>query len=333
VVLEIADMKRRDFIALIGGALASVPRVARAQQRVPVIGFLSARSPDDSAHLVDAFRRGLTETGAVEGQNVVVEYRWAKGAYDRLPSLAAELVSRPVAALVSVGGEPSAVAAKAATATIPIVSLFTADPVERGLVASLNRPGGNVTGISLLNGALEAKRLGVLHEFVPKATMLGFLVNPAYPGTASQVRDMQEAARAIGLQLHIVNAGTDPEIDAAFEAIARQQIPGLVVAVDSFFAGRRDKLVTMAARHAVPTMYSLRDYADAGGLISYGVDLFDMYREAGVYAGRILKGAKPADLPIMQPTKFVLVINLKTAKSLGIAVPERLLAIADGVIE
>jgi putative ABC transport system substrate-binding protein len=295
-------MKRREFIMLIGG-IAAWPRVAHAQpQALPTIGFLSARSPDESAPLVDAFRRGLAETGAIEGRNVAVEYRWALGEYDRLPVLAAELVRRPVSALVSVGGEPSAMAAKAATATIPIVSLFTDDPVERGLVASLNRPGGNVTGISLMNG-LEAKRLGLLHELVPKAATLGFLLNPSYPGAASQLRDMQEAARTIGLQLHVLNAGTDPEIDTAFDAFARNSIPALVVAVDPFFVTCRDKLVAAATRHALPTMYSLREFAASGGLISYGVDLSDMYRQAG-YAGRILKGIKPADLPVIQPTKI-----------------------------
>ena len=321
-------MGRREFIALAGGA-ALGPLVAHAQpQALPTIGFLSARSPDESAHLVEAFRRGLAETGAVEGRNVAVEYRWALGEYDRLPVLAAELVQRPVTALVTVGGENSSIAAKAATATIPIVSLFTDDPVERGLVASLNRPGGNVTGISLLNGALEAKRLGLLREIVPKAATLGFLLNRSYPGAASQLRDMQEAARTVGLQLHVLNAATDPEIDTAFEAFARNSIPALVVAVDPFFVTRRDK-----PAHALPTMYSLREFAASGGLISYGVDLSDMYRQAGVYAGRILKGTKPADLPIIQPTKFALVINLKTAKLLGLTLSSGLLSIADEVIE
>ena len=326
-------MKRREFIMLVGGT-AAWSRAALAQpQALPTIGLLSARAPDESAHLVDAFRRGLAETGAVEGRNVAVEYRWALGEYDRLPVLAAELVRRPVTALVTVGGENSSMAAKAATATIPIVSLFTDDPVERGLVASLNRPGGNVTGISLLNGALEAKRLGLLREIVPKVATLGFLLNRSYPGAASQLRDMQEAARTIGLQLHVLNASTDPEIDTAFEAFARSGIPALVVAVDPFFVTRRDKLVALAMRHALPTMYSLREFAISGGLISYGVDLSDMYRLAGVYAGQILKGIKPADLPVIQPTKFVLVINLKTAKLLGLTLSSGLLSIADEVIE
>lgn len=326
-------MKRRKVIALVGGA-AVLPVFAHVQaQSIPTIGFLSARSPNESTYLVDAFRRGLAETGAIDGQNVAVEYRWALGEYDRLSGLAAELVRRPINALVSVGGEKSAMAAKAATARIPIVSLFTDDPVERGLVASLNRPGGNVTGISLQSAFLAAKRLGLLHEIAPKLTTLGVLLNPSNPAAASQLRDLQEAAGTISLQLQVFNAGTDPEIDTAFEAIARNSIPALVVAVDPFFTSRRDKLVALAMRHSLPTMYHLREFAISGGLISYGVDLPDMYRLAGVYTGRILKGSKPADLPIMRPTKFELVINLKTAKTLGLAIPPGVLAIADEVIE
>jgi putative ABC transport system substrate-binding protein len=332
-------MRRREFITCVVGAAASSPsflwsHAATGQQAaVPVIGFLSPRSPDESAQVVDAFRHGLAETGAVEGQNVAVEYRWAMGEYDRLPVLAAELVRRPVAVLVSVGGEPSAEAAKAATATIPIVAIFTGDPVERGLIASLNRPGGNITGISALNGTLEAKRLGLLNELVPQARTVGFLINPTFPAAASQLRDMREATRAIGLEIHVLNAGTDPEIDTAFEAVARHRIPAVVVAVDSFFVTRRDKVVALARQHAVPTMYSLRDFAATGGLISYGIDLLDIYRQAGVYAGQILKGAKPADLPVMQPVKFELVINMKTARALSLTPSPTLLATADEIIE
>ena len=326
-------MRRREFISFLGST-AVWPLAARAQQAaMPKVGFLSPRSPDESAHLVAAFRRGLAETGAIEDQNVAVEYRWALGEYDRLPLLAAELVGRPVAVLVSVGGEPAALAAKAATATIPIVAVFTDDPVERGLVASLNRPGGNVTGISGLNGTLEAKRLGLLHELVPQATTLGFLLNPTFPAAARQSREMQEAARAIGVQLQIFSAGTDPEIDLAFETIARQHIPGLVVAADTLYVTHRDRLVALAKRHAVPAMYSLREFTDSGGLMSYGIDLRDLYRSVGVYAGRILKGTKPADLPVMQPTKFELVINLNTSKLLGLNLSSGLLSIADEVIE
>ena len=327
-------MKRREFIVGLGGAV-SWPLIANAQRpvKLPTVGFLSPRSPEESAGLVAGFLRGLAENGAVEGQDPAVEYRWALGDYDRLPALAAELVSKPLAVLVTVGGEPSALAAKAATATIPIVAIFTADPVERGLVASLARPGGNVTGISALNGTLEAKRLGLLHDLVPRAATLGVLLNPAFPAAASQLSNMQEAARAVGLQLHVLNAGSDREIETAFEAVARHDIPALIVAADTFFVTRRERIVALAARQAVPTMYSLRDFAVSGGLMSYGVDLPDMYRQAGVYAGRILKGSKPADLPVTQPTRFELVINLKTAKALDLTVAPGVLALADEVIE
>jgi ABC-type uncharacterized transport system substrate-binding protein len=326
-------MKRRAFIKWLGGATASLPFAARAQPAMPVIGFLSPRSPDESAHLIGSFRKGLAETGAIEGQNLAIEYRWALGQYDRLPELAKELVHQPVALLVSVGGELAATAAKAATATIPIVSIFTADPVELGFVASLGRPGGNVTGISALNGTLDAKRLGLLHDLVPRATTLGIMLNPAFPSAASQLRNMREAAETIGVQLEVLNAGTDPEIDTAFESIVQRKIPGLAVGVDTYFVTRRDKLVALAVRHGIPTLYSLREFAADGGLMSYGVDLLEMYRQTGVYAGRILKGAKPADLPVMQPTKFELVINLKTARSMGFALSPGLLSIADEVIE
>jgi putative ABC transport system substrate-binding protein len=327
-------MRRREFITLLGGAAAAWPLAARAQQpSVPVIGFLSTRLPDESAHLVAAFRRGLAENGYAEGQNVTVEYRWALGQYDRLLPLAAELARRPVAVLVAVGAEPSALAAKAATVTIPIVSTFTVDPVELGLVASLNRPGGNVTGISLLGATLEAKRLGLLHDLVPQAATIGVLLNPDFPPAASQLRDMQEAARTTGLQLHVLRASTDRQIDAAFESVAQHRIPALAVAADPFFITRRDKLAALAAHHAVPAMYILREYAVVGGLMSYGPDLSDQYRQIGVYAARILKGEKPADLPVMQPTKFELVINLKTAKALHLEIPDKLLALSDEVIE
>jgi putative ABC transport system substrate-binding protein len=298
-----------------------------------VIGLLSTRSPDESAHLVAAFRRGLGQNGYVEGQNLTVEYRWALGQYDRLPALAAELVGRPVTVLVSTGGEPSALAAKAATVTIPIVSTFTADPVERGLVASLNQPGGNVTGINLLIATIEAKRLGLLRDLVPQATTVGVLLNPNFPPAASQLRDAQEAVRTIGLELHVLRASTDREIDTAFASIAQQRIPALVVASDPFFITRRDKIVALATHHAVPAMYNIREYPMAGGLMSYGIDLTEAYRQVGVYAGRILKGAKPADLPVIQPTKFEFVINLKAAKVLGVKFSDNLLSLADEVIE
>jgi putative tryptophan/tyrosine transport system substrate-binding protein len=328
------NMKRRDLILALGGAVAAWSAAGRAQQStVPVIGFLSPRSPDESADLVAAFRRGVGEAGLIEGQNASVEYRWALGEYAKLPMLAAELVRRQIDVLVAVGGEPAVLAAKAATSTIPIVGVFVGDPVESGLVASLNRPGGNVTGISGINGTLEAKRLGVLHELVQRATTLGLLLNPNFPAAARQLKDMQEAARSIDVQLQIFNAGTDPEIDAAFEAVAQQHIRGLVVAADTLFVTHRDRLVGLAARHAVPAIYSLREFTVLGGLISYGIDLQELYRNVGLYVGRILKGTRPSDLPVMQPTKFEMVINMKTARELDLTVPATLLAQADEVIE
>jgi ABC-type uncharacterized transport system substrate-binding protein len=328
-------MRRREFITLLGGAAAAWPFAVRAQKKpaMPVIGYLSTRAPDESAHLLAAFRRGLAETGFVEGQNVTIEYRWAEGEYDRLPALAAELVHSPAIVLAATGGEPAALAAKAATATIPVVATFAADPVKQGLVGSLSRPGKNVTGISNLATTLEAKRLGLLHNLVPQAATIGVLLNPTSSTAASQLRDLQEAARTIGLQLHVLRASTNGEIDAAFESVAQNHIPALAMAGDPFFNSRRDKLVALAARHAVPSMYSFRDYAVVGGLMSYGIDLPDVYRQIGVYVGRILKGAKPADMPVEQPTKFEFVINLKTAKALGLTVPEGLLNAADEVIE
>ena len=306
---------------------------AHAQQSPALIGFLSPRSPDESAHLVAAFRRGLTEAGAAEGPNLAIEYRWALGDYARLPMLATELVSRKVNVLVAVGGEPAVLAARAATSTIPIVAVFVGDPLERGLIQSLNRPGGNITGVSGINGTLEAKRLGLLHELVRRATTLGVLMNPDFPAAARQLKDMQEAARIIGVELRSFSARTDPEIDAAFEAVTQQKIAGLVVAADTLFVTHRDRLVALAARHAVPSIYSLREFASLGGLMSYGIDLQDLYRNVGLYAGRVLKGANPADLPVMQPTKFELVINTKTAANLGLNIPPDVLSIADEVIE
>jgi putative ABC transport system substrate-binding protein len=328
-------VRRREFITLIGGAVVTWPLAAHAQQpAMPAIGFLSPRSPDDeSAHLMAAFRRGLAENGYVEGQNMTIEYRWALGQYDRLPAMAAELARRPVAVLVSPGGEPAALAAKAATSTIPIVFSTGGDPIKLGLVASYNRPGGNATGMSILSPALEAKRLGLLHELMPKAATLGVLINPNFPPAADQLSDVQTAARALGSQIHVLRASTDSEIDTAFETIVQHRIPALAVAADPFFITRRDKLVALAARHAVPTMYHYREFAAAGGLMSYGIDLSDVYRQIGIYAGRILKGTKPADLPVMQPTKFEFVINLKTAKALGRPIPAGLLSFADEVIE
>jgi putative tryptophan/tyrosine transport system substrate-binding protein len=328
------NFRRRDFITLLGGA-AAWPLAARAQQpALQVIGYLSSRTPDDTAHLVAAFRRGLSETGYVEGRNVTVEYRWGFGQYDRLPALAAELARAPVAVLASSGGDPAILAAKAATSTIPIV-FVGGDPVQMGLAASFNRPGGNVTGISTLSYTLVAKRLGLLHELVSQAAAIGLLVNPADRGGsgAQQTRELQEATRTIGLQIHVLQASTDSEIDTAFESLAQGRIAALIIGSDPFYDTRRDKLVGLAARKAVPAMYQSREYAAAGGLISYGVDFSESYRQLGVYTGRILKGEKPADLPIVQSTKFELVINLKTAKALGLTIPPSVSAIADEVIE
>jgi putative tryptophan/tyrosine transport system substrate-binding protein len=320
-------MRRREFITLLGGAAAGWPLTARAQQpqQMPVVGFLSARSPDDTVHLVAAFRRGLGEGGFVEGQNVTIEYRWALGQYDRLPALAAELVRRPVAILATTGGEPAALAAKAATSTIPIVFLIGGDPLKLGLAASYYRPGGNATGMNILTATLEPKRLGLLREFVPQAATIGVLLNPKFQPAESQLRDLQDAARAIGLQIHVLNAGTDRELDAVFETIAQQRIAALAVTADPFFDTRRDKLIALAARHAGPTIYHFREFAAAGGLMSYGIDSLATYRQVGVYVGQILKGDKPSELPVVQPTKFEFVINLKTAKALGLKISDNLL--------
>jgi putative tryptophan/tyrosine transport system substrate-binding protein len=326
-------MNRRAFISLLGGA-ATWPLAARAQQAtMPTIGYLSARSPDDSAHLVEAFRRGLSEAGYVEGQTVTVEHRWALGQHDLLPAMAVELVRKPVTVLVSVGGESAALAARAATSTIPIVFIIGGDPVKLGLAASYNRPGGNATGISILTSTLEPKRLGLLHELVSQAATIGVLLNPNFPSFEGQLRDVQEAARAVAVQIHVLRASTDGEIEVAFETVAQERVTALAVAADPFFDTRRDKLVALAARHAVPTMYHFREFAGAGGLVSYGANIPDAHRQIGIYTGRILKGEKPADLPVMQPTKFDLVFNLTTAKALGLEIPPTLLARADEVIE
>jgi putative ABC transport system substrate-binding protein len=327
-------MRRREFSVLLGSAMVFAPLRARAQQpAMPLVGFLSSRSPEESAHLVAAFRQGLSENGYVEGQSVVIEYRWAQGQYDRLPTMAAELARRPLAVLVSHGGEPAALVAKAATSTIPIVFIIGGDPVEVGLVTSYNRPGGNATGISILTATLEAKRLGLLHEVAPQVTTIGVLMNPNFQPAEKQLRDVQEAARAFNLQIQVLRASTDHEIEAAFETVAQQRIAALAVTADPFFDTRREKLVALSARHAVPTIYHFREYAVAGGLISYGIKITEAMRLVGVYTSRILKGEKPADLPVMQPTKFELVINLTTAKALGLTVPHNLLVLADEVIE
>jgi putative ABC transport system substrate-binding protein len=327
-------VKRREFITLLGGAAATWPLTAQAQQAaMAVIGYLSARSPQDTAHLVEAFRRGLAEAGFVEGQNVLIEYRWAFGQHDRLRGLAADLVRNPLTVLVTTGGEVAALAAKAATSTIPIAFIVGTDPVKLGLAASYNRPGGNATGINILTNSLEPKRLELLRELVPQASAIGALFDPSFLAYEDQFRDVREAARALDLQVHELRASTDAEIDLAYETVAQQRIAAVTVAAGPFFDTRRDRLVALAARHGVPTMYHFREYALAGGLMSYGASITDMYHQIGLYVGRILKGAKPAELPILQPTKFELVLNLKTAKALGLKVPLTMQVAADEVIE
>jgi putative ABC transport system substrate-binding protein len=328
-------MQRREFITILGGAAAAWPLTARAQQpAMPVIGFLGSFSSGYAKRLVlPAVRQGLNETGYIEGQNVVIEYRSAEGHYDQLPGLAADLVGRKVAVILATGGSEPARAAKAATATIPIVFVSAADPVKAGIVASLNRPGGNVTGVSLLGSALEAKRLGLLYEIVPGAASIGVLVNPNYPDAELQLREQQEAARVIKRQINIVRASTESEIDTAIATVIQQGAGALLVAQDPFFGGRREQIVALAARYRLPAMYYQRDFAEIGGLVSYGTDFADGYRQAGIYVGKILKGTDPADLPVMQPTKFELVVNLKTAESLGLAIPESFLLRAEEVIE
>lgn len=325
-------MRRREFVVGLGGTVIAT-HATRAQQAIPLIGFLSARSPIESAGLLAAFRRGLAESGAVEGRSVAIEYRWALGDYDRLPAMASELVRRPVAILVTVGGEAAARAAIAATKSIPIVGIFADDPVASGLVASLNRPGGNATGVFNFNPTLEPKRLGLLHELVPDAATIGVLVNPNYPPAGSQLKGVEAAARIIGMGTVALRASNDGEIETAFETAIRENIRVLTITSDPFFNTRSEKLVALATRHAVPTVYPFREYIAAGGLMSYGVDLGEMYRQVGIYAGQVIKGIKPADLPIMQPIKFELVINLKAARTLGLTIPAALLASADEVIE
>ena len=324
---------RRQLNTLLGGA-AVWPLAARAQQpTMPVVGFVNVRSADASDRNVAAFRKGLNETGYVEGQNVTVEYHWLDGQYDRLPSLMADLVGRHVAVITTPGSNPAALAAKAATTTIPIVFGVASDPVEMGLVASLARPGGNATGINMFNSDMAAKRLGLLHDLVPKTVRIAVLVNPGNTSTAeATLRDIPEAARALGLQIVVLNASTSREIEAAFATLVRDRADALFVAPDGFLISRRVQFATLATRHGVPTAYGVREHVEAGGLMSYGTDNVDAWRQVGVYTGQILKGAKPADLPVLQSTKFEFVINLQTARLLGIEVPNSLQLLAE-VIE
>jgi putative tryptophan/tyrosine transport system substrate-binding protein len=325
-------MKRREFIAGLGGAVAW-PLITEAQQStVPVIGFLNARSAEVSSSLLAAFRQGLREERFIDGDNVAIQLHWADGQFDKLPALARDFVNRGVA-VIAAGSPPAAQAAKAATSSIPIVFTSGIDAVKLGLVPSLSRPGGNVTGISFLIDELTTKQLGLLHELVPQAREIGLLLNPNFYDVAEQFKDTQNTARAIGLKIEVLVGGTDDDIDAAFGRIAERPVRALIVSSDPFLLTRRERIIDLAARHRVATIYSLREYVTAGGLMSYDTSVTDAYREAGVYVGRILKGAKPADLPVLQPTRFDLVINLGTARALGIELQPGLLAIADEVIE
>jgi putative tryptophan/tyrosine transport system substrate-binding protein len=326
-------VNRREFITLLGGAVAAWPLAARGQQRMPLVGFLNSASPGPFAHLAAALRQGLSDIGYVEGRNVLIESRWAENRYDLLPDLAAELVHREGVVIVAGGGNVSALAAKAATSTTPIVFTAASDPVKAGLVASLNRPGGNVTGVAALTAEMDAKRLELLHEMVPKTTKIGALVNPNRPDSDAQVRDAQMAAQTIGQQLVVFRAGTERDLDNVFTTLVEQRVGALLVAADPFFANRRVQVIALSERHAIPAIYQFREFSVAGGLMSYGANLPDAYRQVAFTPAAFSREKKPADLPVVQPTKFELVINLRTAKALGLDVPPTLLARADEVIE
>jgi len=326
-------VKRRDFITLVGVTAVGWPLAARAQQgTLPVIGFMSSRSPEDSQSVLAAFRKGLSESGLVEGKNLVVEFRWARGDFGRLPALAAELVSNRVAVIVAAGGDVSGLAAKAATSTIPIV-FGSGDPIKSGLVASLNRPGGNATGVYILANDLESKRLGLLHELFFSAALFGVLLNPEFPPTTQGATELRATASTIGQPLTFLNASTDAELDAAFAALTKQHVTAILTVANPFFDTRRDKIITFAAQQKLPAMYHFREYVAEGGLMSYGPSLGEAYREVGVYAARILNGARPSDLPVVESTKLELVINPKTAKTLGFEFPATFIARADDVID
>jgi putative ABC transport system substrate-binding protein len=328
-------MRRREFITLLGGTAVTWPLAARAQQPMPVIGWLSSNSMNESPGTgsLAAFRQGLSEAGYIEGRNVAIEYRWADDHYDRLPTLAADLVRRKVAVIATTGGNPSPLAAKAATTTIPIVFASGTDPVKSGLVASLNRPGGNITGVSILNQELGPKRLELLHELVPAASVVALLVNPTSPSAETQSQELQAAARTLGLQLRILYASTEHDLETVFASSAQRQPAALVIGADPFLSGHGQQLATLTVRNAIPAISLFREFAAAGGLLSYGPSLAEAYHHSGAYVGRILNGEKPAELPVIQSAKFELTVNLKAAKALGIAVPLSLLASADEVIE